>query len=159
MATAFRGNVEFSKYGDSIIRWGSVLSQINEIHKTTALILTHGMHETSKQSLPSARHSLLIKVRQALRSVYRDSFVNVLSVSKDSELLSVDVTLGKASHRNYQRRTSHFCFKLCVILYYTIHITQYSGVSILTLRWLMSYIYGAPILDVSRSHKTTQHSR
>ena len=32
-------------------------------------------------------------------------------------------------------------------------------VSILTLRRLMSYIYGAPILDVSRSHTTTQHSR
>ena len=31
--------------------------------------------------------------------------------------------------------------------------------STLTLRWLMSYIYGAPILDVSRSHTTTQHSR
>jgi len=30
---------------------------------------------------------------------------------------------------------------------------------ILTLRWLISYIYGAPILDVSRSHTTTQHSR
>jgi len=30
---------------------------------------------------------------------------------------------------------------------------------ILTLRRLMSYIYGAPILDVSRSHTTTQHSR
>ena len=29
----------------------------------------------------------------------------------------------------------------------------------LTLRWLMSYIYGAPVLDVSRSHTTTQHSR
>ena len=29
----------------------------------------------------------------------------------------------------------------------------------LTLRLLMSYIYGAPILDVSRSHTTTQHSR
>ena len=29
----------------------------------------------------------------------------------------------------------------------------------LTLRWLMSYIYVAPILDVSRSHTTTQHSR
>jgi len=28
-----------------------------------------------------------------------------------------------------------------------------------TLRLLMSYIYGAPILDVSRSHTTTQHSR
>ena len=29
----------------------------------------------------------------------------------------------------------------------------------LTLRLLMSYKYGAPILDVSRSHTTTQHSR
>jgi len=29
----------------------------------------------------------------------------------------------------------------------------------LTLRQLMSHIYGAPILDVSRSHTTTQHSR
>ena len=36
-------------------------------------------------------------------------------------------------------------------------------ISILTLRRLMSYIYiyiyGAPILDVSRSHTMTQHSR
>ena len=32
-------------------------------------------------------------------------------------------------------------------------------VKLLTLRRLMSYIYGAPILDVSRSHTTTQHSR
>ena len=29
----------------------------------------------------------------------------------------------------------------------------------LSLRLLMSYMYGAPILDVSRSHTTTQHSR
>ena len=33
------------------------------------------------------------------------------------------------------------------------------SVSQLTLRLLMSYIYGAPTLDVSRSHTTTQHSR
>ena len=33
------------------------------------------------------------------------------------------------------------------------------GMIYLTLRRLMSYIYGAPILDVSRSHTTTQHSR
>ena len=31
--------------------------------------------------------------------------------------------------------------------------------STLTLRSLTLYIYGAPILDVSRSHTTTQHSR
>jgi len=34
-----------------------------------------------------------------------------------------------------------------------------NNISTLTLRRLMSYIYGAPILDVSRSHTTTQHSR
>jgi len=33
------------------------------------------------------------------------------------------------------------------------------GKLFLTLRLLMSYIYGAPILDVSRSHTTTHHSR
>jgi len=32
-------------------------------------------------------------------------------------------------------------------------------VKLLTFRLLMSYIYGTPILDVSRSHTTTQHSR
>jgi len=32
-------------------------------------------------------------------------------------------------------------------------------VGLLTLRRLTSYIYGASILDVSRSHTTTQHSR
>jgi len=34
-----------------------------------------------------------------------------------------------------------------------------SWIPSLTLRRLMLYIYGAPILDVSRSHTTTQHSR
>ena len=33
------------------------------------------------------------------------------------------------------------------------------SIKTLTLRRLMSYIYGAPILDVSRSHTTTQHGR
>ena len=32
-------------------------------------------------------------------------------------------------------------------------------VKLLTLRRLMSYIYGAPIFYVSRSHTTTQHSQ
>ena len=38
-------------------------------------------------------------------------------------------------------------------------VEHYALKSSLTLRRLMSYIYGAPILDVSRSHTTTQHSR
>ena len=51
---------------------------------------------------------------------------------------------------------------LCLIRHHTME--TYRGVegclhAFLTLRRLMSYIYGAPILDVSRSHTTTQHSR
>ena len=36
---------------------------------------------------------------------------------------------------------------------------EMGGGAVLNFRRLMSYIYGAPILDVSRSHTTTQHSR
>ena len=36
---------------------------------------------------------------------------------------------------------------------------RHNDYSYLTLRSLTLYIYGAPILDVSRSHTTTQHSR
>jgi len=48
--------------------------------------------------------------------------------------------------------------------YYTTYIIQYEKyigtfLGILTPRSLTLYIYGAPILDVSRSHTTTQHSR
>ena len=39
------------------------------------------------------------------------------------------------------------------------HMITVSENRMLTLRILMSYIYGAPILDVSRSHTTTHHSR
>ena len=41
---------------------------------------------------------------------------------------------------------------------YFLHVSRIR-VKLLTLRLLMSYIYGAPIIDVSRSHTTTQHSR
>jgi len=59
-------------------------------------------------------------------------------------------------------RDSHIVFIICMKLRST--TIERSAVPLrsnqvsLTLRLLMS-IYGAPILDVSRSHTTTQHSR
>ena len=54
-----------------------------------------------------------------------------------------------------------FTSLLEVAFLYVAHsiLNEVSSKPCLTLRWLMSYIYGAPILDVSRSHTTTQHSR
>ena len=55
---------------------------------------------------------------------------------------------------------SPFCYLLALLAHHFLHITRIR-VKSLTIRLLMSYIYiyGAPILDVSRSHTTAQHSR
>jgi len=51
------------------------------------------------------------------------------------------------------------CYLLALLgAHHFLHVSRIR-VKLLTFRLLMSYIYGAPILDVSRSHKTTQHSR
>ena len=51
------------------------------------------------------------------------------------------------------------CYLLALLgAHHFLHVSRIR-VKLLTLRWLMFYIYGAPILDVSRSHTTTQHSR
>jgi len=51
------------------------------------------------------------------------------------------------------------CYLLALLgAHHFLHLSRIR-VKLLTLRRLMSYIYGAPILDVSRSHTTTQHSR
>jgi len=51
------------------------------------------------------------------------------------------------------------CYLLALLgNHHFLHVSRIR-VKLLTFRLLMSYIYGAPILDVSRSHTTTQHSR
>ena len=51
------------------------------------------------------------------------------------------------------------CYLLALLgAHLFLHVSRIR-VKSLTFRLLMSYIYGAPILDVSRSHTTTQHSR
>jgi len=51
------------------------------------------------------------------------------------------------------------CYLLALLgAHHFLHVSRIR-VKLLTFRLLMSYIYGAPILDVSRSHTTTHHSR
>jgi hypothetical protein len=50
------------------------------------------------------------------------------------------------------------CYLLALLAHDFIHVSRIR-VKLLTLWLLMSYIYGAPSLDVSRSHTTTHHSR
>ena len=48
------------------------------------------------------------------------------------------------------------CYLLALLAHHFIHVSRIR-IKSLNLRLLMSYIYGAPILDISRSHTTTQH--
>jgi len=51
------------------------------------------------------------------------------------------------------------CYLLALLgAHHFLHVSRIR-VKSLTFRLPISYIYGAPILDVSRSHTTTQHSR
>jgi len=51
------------------------------------------------------------------------------------------------------------CYLLALLgAHHFLHVSRIR-VKLLTFMRLMSYIYGVPILDVSRSHTTTQHSR
>jgi len=50
------------------------------------------------------------------------------------------------------------CYLLALLDHHFLHVSRIR-VKSLTIRLIMSYIHGAPILDVSRSHTTTQHSR
>ena len=51
------------------------------------------------------------------------------------------------------------CYLLALLgAHHFLHVSRIR-VKLLTFRLPMSYIYGAPILDVSRSYTTTQHSR
>jgi len=58
-----------------------------------------------------------------------------------------------------KRELNHICYLLALLgAHHFLHVSRIR-VKSLTFRRLMSHIYGAPILDVSRSHTTTQHSR
>ena len=86
----------------------------------------------------------------------------VLAVSRLCELYpGVCLTTEEKSGKNVSQGKKNF--SQCV--FYLLTLTIRVAFKYLTLRRLMSYIYiyvciyGAPILDVSRSHTTTQHSR
>jgi hypothetical protein len=90
---------------------------------------------------------------------------------------SILFPLLPASLAQYNQPKTHLTIKICHVInplnpelnpicyllallgaHRFLHVSRIR-VKSLTLRRLMSYIYGVPILDVSRSHTTTQHSR
>jgi len=68
---------------------------------------------------------------------------------------------GRTVFNPLNTELNSICYLLALLrAHHFLHVSRIR-VKLLTFRLLMSYIYiyGAPILDVSRSHTTTQHSR
>jgi len=95
-----------------------------------------------------------------------DTAVSMLHSSPNPHLLEGQPSFIGLSHhcwisfqaaKTFTNLVLYHMWVCSIILKPTLHVFMLS--SHLTLRLLMSYIYGAPILDVSRSQTTTQHSR
>ena len=77
---------------------------------------------------------------------------------------SGSIKCGGFSINPLNPKLNPICYLLALLAHHFLHVSRIR-VKSLTLRLLMSYIYiyiyiyGAPILDVSGSHTTTQHSR
>ena len=70
----------------------------------------------------------------------------------------------RASHLEHEfnplnAELNPICYLLALLgAYHVLHVSRIR-VKSLPLKQLKLYVYGVPILDVSRSHTTTQHSR
>ena len=99
--------------------------------------------------------------RNILRcTVLQTSLILIVS----SRILFVSSTLciigvGHFGFNPLNPELNPICYLLALLgAHHFLHVSRIRF-KLLTFRRLMSYVYGAPILDVSRSHTTTQHSR
>ena len=119
----------------------------------------------------SCCYTLCLKLRKASFEVERN--LRVISLrSSHSDLVKMnEVVCCSVSHIAFRVvvENSHvinplnpelnpICYLLALLAHHFLHVSRIM-VKSLTLRLLMSYIYEAHILDVSRSHTTTHHSR
>ena len=93
-----------------------------------------------------------------LETVLRELLFLGYIILQMSQRKKWDLERMKAAINTLNPELNPICYLLALLAHHFLHVSRIR-VKSLTLRLLMSYIYGAPILDVSRSHATTQHSR
>jgi len=115
---------------------------------------------TFLQQIPSCKadsHSVLYWTRNSLPYPQKPTtgpYSFIYSAFHRSTKVDIELVINPLSPK-----LNPICYLLALLgAHHFIHVSRIR-VRLLSLRLLMSYIYGAPILDVSRSHTTTQHSR
>jgi len=108
----------------------------------------------------------LVSLNRLLTTLFLTHSLNNLSLYL---LLNATEQVLRTNNKKQRYSCLHFnplnpelnpiCYLLALLgAHYFLHVSRIR-VKLLTFRLLMSCIYGAPILDVSRSHTTTQYSR
>ena len=126
-----------------------------EVHITALHMISSSL---SKKNLMGGKQHTSAVDSGSSDSQHRRWTVNVLS----SELVQTHFhsKIHSLAHINpLNPELNPICYLPALLgAYHFLHVSRIR-VKLLTFRLLMSYIYGAHILDVSRSHTTTQHSR
>jgi len=116
------------------------------------LWMGHLMSEVAKQSKTTCRSIAVCvsSVSKFICHLYKEAFCQI----KMSKLPD------QWTFNPLNPELNPLCYLLALLAHHFLHVSRIR-VKSLTLRLLMSYIYiyGAPILDVSRSCTTTHHSR
>ena len=95
-----------------------------------------------------------LEVRKQYQIEISKSFATLENLSEGQ-----DINRDWENVNSLNTELNPICYLLALLgVHHFLHVSRIR-VKLLTFRLLMSYIYGAPILDVSRSHTTTQHSR
>ena len=91
--------------------------------------------------------------------IIREIILHLLVIIQNNKRWKIHVLKSVYTFNPLKPELNPICYLLALLgAHYFLHVSRIR-VKLLIFRLLMSYIYGAPILDVSRSHTTTQHSR
>jgi len=104
--------------------------------------------------------SMLLSVTLSFQFFFCSYMFCLLGIQYFGSLYLVQQSVG-VTFNPLNPELNPICYLLALLgAHHFLHVSRIR-VKLLTFRRLMSYIYiyGAPILDVSRSHTTTQHSR
>ena len=115
----------------------------------------HQSYTVTRLRIPPVLQCVLM----GLMRITLPAYSAIISLPEVAVLFAHNFSLPLFALNPLNLELNPICYLLALLgAHHFLHVSRIRVKSI-TLRRLMSHIYGAPILDVSRSHTTTQHSR
>ena len=153
------------------LKWYEVRSYVRRLPVGPKLDWDHSMPRVERRTLMCSSHCTVYYIKKATVKLFMFTSwtrMGEVKVELQSFLISTlfvaewsTSCLGRfiPAFNPLNDELNSICHLLALLgVHHFLHVSKIM-VKSLTLRLLMSYIYGAPILDVCRSHTKTHHSR